>query len=156
TTYQTVSGDEINANEELEQQTKQYINGEEMTSSVLPVKSDEKHYPIAFNALPQIDKFAENGYTLEEMKMVNETKKILHMPDLAVSATCVRLPFFQSHAESVYVEVEKEGISVSDIHQILKAADGIVVEDDPENQLYPTPLSAEGKNDVFVGRIRKD
>lgn len=155
-TYQAVSGAGLNANEELMQQTKQFVDGEEMTSSVLPVKSDQEHFPIAFNALPQIDVFTDNGYTLEEMKMVNETKKILHMPDLPVSATCVRLPFFQSHAESVYVEVEKENVRVSDVQEILGSAEGIVVEDDPKNQVYPTPLSAQDKNDVFVGRIRKD
>src|SRR5699024_6938323 len=91
-----------------------------------------------------------------EMKMVNETKKLLHMPDLSVSATCVRLPFFRSHAESIYVEIEKDGVAVTDVQQILKDAPGIVLEDDPDNQLYPTPLGAEGKEDVFVGRIRKD
>lgn len=155
-TYQAVSGAGLDANEELVEQTKQYINGEDMTCSILPVKSDKNHYPIAFNALPQIDKFSENGYTFEEMKMVNETKKILHLPNLAISATCVRLPFFQSHAESIYVEIDKEDVSVTDIQQTLKDAEGIVVEDDPENQIYPTPLSAEGKHDVFVGRIRKD
>jgi len=127
-----------------------------MTSFVLPVKSSGTHYPIAFNALPQIDVFTDNGYTLEEMKMVNETKKILHMPNLAVSATCVRLPFYRSHAESIYVEIEKEGVDVSEVKQILNNANGIVVEDDPGRQIYPTPLGAEGKNAVFAGRIRRD
>lgn len=155
-TYQAVSGAGLEANTELTEQTEQFLNGEEMRSSVLPVGSDARHYPIAFNALPQIDVFTDNGYTFEEMKMVNETKKLLHMPDLAVSATCVRLPFFRSHAESIYVEIEKDGVTVSDVQQILKSAPGIVLEDDPANQLYPTPLSAEGKSDVFVGRVRKD
>ncbi|WP_164671156.1 aspartate-semialdehyde dehydrogenase [Virgibacillus doumboii] len=155
-TYQAVSGSGLQANEELIKQTEQFMNGEEMTSSILPVKNDEKHYPIAFNALPQIDVFTDNGFTFEEMKMVNETKKLLHMPDLAVSATCVRLPIFRSHAESIYVEIEKKSVTVSDVQQILNDEPGIVLEDDPDNQLYPTPLGAEGKNDVFAGRIRKD
>lgn len=155
-TYQAVSGAGLEANAELLDQTKQFVDGEEKTASILPVGSDAKHYPIAFNALPQIDVFTDNGYTFEEMKMVNETKKLLHMPDLPVSATCVRLPFFRSHAESIYVEVEKEGVTVSDVHRILNEAPGIVLEDDPANQLYPTPLRAEGKEDVFVGRVRKD
>lgn len=155
-TYQAVSGAGLEANEELKAQTKQYADSEEMTPSVLPVKNDEQHYPIAFNALPQIDVFTDNGYTMEEMKMINETKKILHTPDLAIAATCVRLPIFRSHAESVYVEVEKEGVTVSEMQNILKNAEGITVEDNPEEQSYPTPLRAEGKSDVFVGRIRKD
>ncbi|MUV37790.1 Aspartate-semialdehyde dehydrogenase [Lentibacillus sp. JNUCC-1] len=155
-TYQAVSGAGLEANEELAAQTGQFLKGEDMTSSVLPVKGDEKHYPIAFNALPQIDVFTDNGFTFEEMKMVNETKKLLHMPDLAVSATCVRLPIFRSHAESIYIEVEQDGVSVADLKRILKDAPGVVLEDDPDSQLYPTPLSAEGKDDVFVGRIRKD
>lgn len=155
-TYQAVSGAGLEANDELREQTEQFLNGDEMTSSILPVGSDEKHYPIAFNALPQIDVFTDNGYTFEEMKMVNETKKLLHMPDLAVSATCVRLPFFRSHAESIYVEVEKDGVTVSDFQHILSEAPGVVLEDDPNSQLYPTPLAAEGKKDVFVGRVRKD
>ncbi|HLR01555.1 MAG TPA: aspartate-semialdehyde dehydrogenase [Virgibacillus sp.] len=155
-TYQAVSGAGLHASEELAEQTKQYIDDEEMTRSILPVKNADEHYPIAFNALPQIDVFTSNGYTFEEMKMVNETKKILHMPDLEISATCVRLPFFRSHAESIYVEIDKEGVGVSDLRRLLQNAEGVVVEDDPNHQLYPTPLSAEGKHDVFVGRIRKD
>ncbi|WP_174613344.1 aspartate-semialdehyde dehydrogenase [Virgibacillus ihumii] len=155
-TYQAVSGAGNSANEELENQTKQFLNNEEMKAELLPVKGDKKHYPIAFNALPQIDVFQENGYTFEEMKMINESKKILHLPELPVSATCVRLPFFQSHAESVYVDVDKNGLSASDLQDVLRKAEGIILEDDPANQVYPTPLSAMNKEEVFVGRIRKD
>ncbi|WP_077621917.1 aspartate-semialdehyde dehydrogenase [Sediminibacillus massiliensis] len=155
-TYQAVSGAGTSAAEELREQSKQFLNGEELQAELLPVKGDEKHYPIAFNALPQIDVFQENGYTFEEMKMINETKKILHSPDLHVAATCVRLPFFTSHAESVYIELEKEGLEVSDIHRVLEKAEGIALEDDPASQSYPTPLSAAGKSEVFVGRVRKD
>ncbi|RLL45366.1 aspartate-semialdehyde dehydrogenase [Oceanobacillus piezotolerans] len=155
-TYQAVSGAGANAVIELEEQSKQYLNKQEMEANLLPVKGDKKHYPIAFNALPQIDVFQENGYTFEEMKMINETKKIMHLPELPVAATCVRLPFFTSHAESVYIEVEKEGVTVQDIQAELAGFDGIELQDDPSNQVYPTPLSAANKEEVFVGRIRKD
>lgn len=155
-TYQAVSGAGEQANAELDAQTKQYTANEEMKAELLPVKGDKKHYPIAFNALPQIDMFQENGYTFEEMKMINETKKIMHAPDLAVAATCVRLPIFTSHAESIYVEVEKEGLTVSDLWKVINSADGVVLEDDTKAQVYPTPLSATDKESVFVGRVRKD
>lgn len=155
-TYQAVSGAGTQAVEELKQQTRAFLDGKELNPEILPVKSDQKHYPIAFNALPQIDVFQENGYTFEEMKMINETKKIMHMPDLKVAATCVRLPFFTSHAESVYIEVEDDTATVEKLKNLLAAAEGIVLEDDPDTQTYPTPLSAEGKRDVFVGRIRQD
>ncbi|QTM99463.1 aspartate-semialdehyde dehydrogenase [Sediminibacillus dalangtanensis] len=155
-TYQAVSGAGTSAAEELREQSKAFLNGEELEAEIMPVKGDKKHFPIAFNALPQIDTFEENGYTFEEMKMINETKKIMHAPNLPVAATCVRLPFFTSHAESVYIEVEKEGLQAADIHEVLRNADGITLEDDPSEQEYPTPLSAAGKSDVFVGRVRKD
>ncbi|MCP3031246.1 aspartate-semialdehyde dehydrogenase [Halobacillus sp. A1] len=155
-TYQAVSGAGNEAADELRQQSQSFLNGEELEANILPVGGDEKHYPIAFNALPQIDKFQENGYTFEEMKMINETKKIMHAPKLQVAATCVRLPFFTSHAESVYVEVDQKGVTVDQLKALISKAEGIVLEDDPANQSYPTPLSSAGKRDVFVGRIRKD
>ncbi|ARI77456.1 aspartate-semialdehyde dehydrogenase [Halobacillus mangrovi] len=155
-TYQAVSGAGNEAADELREQSQAFLDGEELDAKVLPVKGDEKHYPIAFNALPQIDVFQENGYTFEEMKMINETKKIMHMPNLSVAATCVRLPFFTSHAESVYIEVEKDGVTVEEVKQLLSQAPGIVLEDDPASQKYPTPLSSAGKRDVFVGRVRRD
>ncbi|GAA0448804.1 MAG: aspartate-semialdehyde dehydrogenase [Bacillota bacterium] len=155
-TYQAVSGAGNQANMELEQQSKDYLDNKEMEASLLPVKGDKKHFPIAFNALPQIDVFQDNGYTFEEMKMINETKKIMHAPELSVAATCVRLPFFTSHAESVYIEVNKEGVTVADLWNELKHAEGVILEDDPSAQLYPTPLSASNKEAVFVGRVRKD
>ncbi|SES76603.1 aspartate semialdehyde dehydrogenase [Oceanobacillus limi] len=155
-TYQAVSGAGTQANNELAEQSQQFLNGEEMQAEILPVKGDEKHYPIAFNALPQIDVFQENGYTFEEMKMINETKKIMHEPDLSVAATCVRLPFFTSHAESVYVELDQKGLSVQDVWNELEKANGVVLEDNPSTQTYPTPLSAANKEEVFVGRVRKD
>jgi aspartate-semialdehyde dehydrogenase len=155
-TYQAVSGAGATAVEELMEQTKSIITGETVEPKILPVKSDKNHYQIAFNAIPQIDKFQENGYTYEEMKMINETKKIMHLPDLQVSATCVRLPVAVGHSESVYFEVETEGVSAQEIKELLKDAPGVVLQDDPENQVYPMPANCVGKNDVFVGRIRKD
>ncbi|HLQ84264.1 MAG TPA: aspartate-semialdehyde dehydrogenase [Pseudogracilibacillus sp.] len=155
-TYQAVSGAGLAAQEEMVNQTKQFLNGEEMTAEVLPAGSDKRHFPIAFNALPQIDVFEENGYTKEEMKMINETKKIMNDETLEVAATCVRLPIFTSHAESVYVEIDKSGVSVDEFKQIIASGDGIILEDDPNTQTYPTPLSSADKKEVFVGRVRKD
>ncbi|OEH92307.1 aspartate-semialdehyde dehydrogenase [Bacillus solimangrovi] len=155
-TYQAVSGAGAVAINELRDQSQAMLNEEEYTPEVLPVKSDKKHYPIAFNALPQIDLFQDNGFTFEEMKMINETKKIMHLPELEVAATCVRLPIEIGHAESVYVELDTNGKSAQDIKDMLKNAPGIVLEDNPNEQVYPTPLSSAGKKEVFVGRIRKD
>ncbi|WP_026906172.1 aspartate-semialdehyde dehydrogenase [Paucisalibacillus globulus] len=155
-TYQAVSGAGNQAVEELKLQAEKFLSNEVINPELLPVKADKKHFPIAFNALPQIDLFQENGYTLEEMKMINETRKIMHAPKLPVAATCVRLPFFTSHAESVYIEVGQEGLTTQDLWKVLRHADGITVQDDPSEQEYPTPLSAAGKTDVFVGRVRKD
>jgi aspartate-semialdehyde dehydrogenase len=155
-TYQAVSGAGAAAVEELMQQTKAILNNETIETNILPVGSDKKHYQIAFNAIPQIDKFQENGYTFEEMKMINETKKIMHMPELQVSATCVRLPVAVGHSESVYFEIESDNVSAAEIKELLKDAPGVILQDDPENQLYPMPADCVGKNEVFVGRIRND
>ncbi|MGD6877321.1 aspartate-semialdehyde dehydrogenase [Bacillus infantis] len=155
-TYQAVSGSGAAAVEELYSQTKAIINNEEHEPKILPVKGDKKHYQIAFNAIPQIDMFQDNGFTFEEMKMINETKKIMDMPDLQVAATCVRLPVATGHSESVYFELEAGGVGAQEIKDILKDAPGVVLQDDPENQIYPMPADCVGKNDIFVGRIRKD
>jgi len=155
-TYQAVSGSGAVAVEELNEQTKAIINNEEFEPKILPVKGDKKHYQIAFNAIPQIDLFQENGFTYEEMKMINETKKIMHKPELSVAATCVRLPVAVGHSESVFIEVDTEGVTAADLKALLKDAPGVVLQDDPENQIYPMPADCVGKNDVFVGRIRKD
>lgn len=155
-TYQAVSGAGAAAIQELKEQAQAILNGDNYEPKVLPVKSESNHYQIAFNAIPQIDKFTENGFTYEEMKMINETKKIMHMPELQVAATCVRLPVETGHSESVYFEIDTTGVSTSEIKELLKASPGIVLQDDPENQLYPMPANCVGKNDVFVGRIRKD
>lgn len=155
-TYQAVSGAGAAAIDELKNQTRAIIEGETIEPKILPVKGDKNHYQIAFNAVPQIDKFEENGYTFEEMKMINETKKIMHMPQLKVAATCVRLPVETGHSESVYFEINREGIDVENIRTLLGDADGIILQDNPNEQLYPMPAYAVGKKDVFVGRIRKD
>ncbi|OLN22742.1 aspartate-semialdehyde dehydrogenase [Domibacillus antri] len=155
-TYQAVSGAGAKAVEELYNQTKAIVNNEPFEPQILPVGSDKKHYQIAFNAIPQIDKFQDNGFTYEEMKMINETKKIMHMDDLPVAATCVRLPVATGHSESLYFETEKGGLTASDIQALLKDAPGVVLQDNPAEQVYPMPADCVGKNDVFVGRIRKD
>ncbi len=123
---------------------------------ILPVKSDVKHFQIAFNAIPQIDKFTDNGYTYEEMKMINETKKIMHLPEVKVAATCVRIPVATGHSESVYFEIDEAGVQPQEIKALLENAPGVVLQDDPSQQIYPMPADSVGKNDVFVGRIRKD
>ncbi|WP_404452257.1 aspartate-semialdehyde dehydrogenase [Virgibacillus necropolis] len=155
-TYQSVSGAGTSAVQELEDQSKAVLEGKETTPEILPVKNGAKHYPIAFNALPQIDVFQDNGFTFEEMKMINESKKILHDLDLSVAATCVRLPFFTSHAESVYIETEGTNVTVDDVQKTFQHAEGVVLEDDPATQTYPTPVSAVNKKEVFIGRVRKD
>ena len=155
-TYQAVSGSGVAAVEEMNEQTKAILNNEAFEPAILPVKSDKKHYQIAFNAIPQIDLFQENGFTYEEMKMINETKKIMHDPEMHVAATCVRIPIAVGHSESLYMEIDQEGVSAEDIKELLKDAPGVVLQDDPANQVYPMPADSVGKNDVFVGRIRKD
>lgn len=155
-TYQAVSGAGAEAIDEMYTQSKQVMNDEEVTTEILPVGGDKKHYQIAFNAIPQIDLFQDNGFTFEEMKMINETKKIMHDDKLNVAATCVRLPIETGHSESIYIEVEKDDVAVNDIKEVLTEAQGITLQDDPTQQVYPMAIDAAGKDDVFVGRIRKD
>jgi len=155
-TYQAVSGAGAAAVQELMDEAKAILNEEPIEPTILPVKSDAKHFQIAFNAIPQIDKFQDNGYTFEEMKMINETKKIMHLPELPVAATCVRLPVAVGHSESVYFEIEQDGVSANEIKELLKDAPGVELQDDPDNQIYPMPANCVGKNEVFVGRIRND
>ncbi|CAM3705712.1 aspartate-semialdehyde dehydrogenase [Mesobacillus zeae] len=155
-TYQAVSGAGAAAVDELKRQTKALMNDEEVEPKILPVKSASKHYQIAFNAVPQIDTFQDNGFTFEEMKMINETKKIMHMPSLQVAATCVRLPIAIGHSESVYFETETAGLTIDEAKDLMKNAPGVILEDDPSQQLYPMPANCVGKNEVFVGRMRKD
>lgn len=112
-------------------------------------------YPIAGNCIPHIDSFLENGYTKEEMKMVNETRKILHAPDMKITATTVRVPVFNSHSESINIEFENS-YDLNELKEVLSNAPGIIVQDDIENNIYPLPLSASGSDETYVGRIRRD
>ncbi|WP_341282519.1 aspartate-semialdehyde dehydrogenase [Paenibacillus sp. FSL H8-0537] len=154
-TYQAVSGAGAKAIEEMLRQTRASLDGEAVNPAILPVGSLPVKHQIAFNAIPQIDKFQENGYTLEEMKMVNETKKILDDQSIEVTATCVRIPVVYGHSESVFVEL-KNNYDLEDVKQLLSDAPGVVLVDDPANQLYPLATEAAGKPEVFVGRLRRD
>lgn len=149
-TYQAVSGTGSNAMEELRQQTAQMMAGER--DQIAP-----KAYPhqIAFNALPFVEAFLDNDYTTEEWKMVQETRKILHDEDMPISATCVRVPVYIGHGEAVNVEFGQP-MSSKEAREILSGAPGVKVLDSPKDDLYPLPISSEGTDDVFVGRIRQD
>ena len=147
-TYQSVSGTGREAMDELRDQTGQALRGEAPARSVYP-------HQIAFNLIPQIDSFDELGYTGEEMKMTNETRKIFDLPDLPVAATTVRVPVFISHSESVLVETERK-LTAAQAREILAKAPGIVVVDEPKKGIYPMPVDAAGRDEVFVGRIRED
>jgi aspartate-semialdehyde dehydrogenase len=148
TTFQSVSGTGRKAIHELYEQSKAFLKKRPLKKGVYP-------HQIAFNVLPHIDVFLENSYTKEEMKMVNETRKIMHLPELRITATCVRVPVFISHSESVNIETERE-ISAEKAREILSSAPGIKVEDDPSQNLYPLPINATGKDFTYIGRIRKD
>ncbi|MGM9580911.1 MAG: aspartate-semialdehyde dehydrogenase [Anaerovibrio sp.] len=154
-TYQAVSGGGKEAMAELEEQVKAINEGREVVANILPGASLAKHYQIAFNLIPQIDVFKENLYTKEEMKMIDETKKIMSDDSLRITATTIRVPVYRSHAESVNVEFEDE-ISVERAREVLAAFPGVTLTDNPDEQVYPMPLETSGKNDVEVGRIRKD
>lgn len=154
-TYQAVSGAGSQAVEELIEQTKDVLEGREVKPKLLPVSSLPVKHQIAFNAIPQIDKFHDNGYTLEEMKMILETKKIMDDDSIDVSATCVRIPVTHGHSESVYVEL-KEDYELEDVKRELAEAPGVTLMDNPAEQLYPMAIHAAGKPDVFVGRVRRD
>lgn len=154
-TYQAVSGAGKEGIEELSNQTTAVMDGREPEANVLPVGSLPKHYPIAFNVIPQIDVFLDNDYTKEEMKMVNETRKILHDDTMEIVPTTIRIPVYRSHSESVLVETE-EPVSVADFKAACDKFPGLIVRDNPAAQEYPMPLYTSGKNDCEIGRIRKD
>lgn len=145
--YQSASGAGGEAMNELIEQLKQSSLGEE-------VKVEKFAYQLALNLIPHIDVFTDNGYTKEEMKMFNETRKIMHS-DIAVSATCVRVPVMRAHSESIWVETEDE-LTLEQVRNAFENFNGIVVEDNPSEKKYPMPLFLSGKDEVFVGRIRKD
>ena len=154
-TYQAVSGAGREGMDELKNQLDALAHGEEAQAKVLPVAKLDKHYQIASNLLPQIDVFMDNLYTKEEMKMVDETRKIMEDDDLRVTATTIRVPVYRSHAESVNVEFADD-VSVDAARQALENFPGVIVRDNPAEMIYPQPLETSGKDDVAVGRIRKD
>jgi aspartate-semialdehyde dehydrogenase len=143
-----VSGTGADAIAELEGQIRAHVAGAEKQATVYP-------HPIAFNALPEIDTFLDNGYTKEEWKVVTESRKILHLPDLRMSCTAVRVPVFVGHSEAVHVET-RDPVSPEEARRLLAAIDGVVVEDDPAEHAYPLATRAAGRDEVFVGRIRQD
>lgn len=145
--YQAASGAGQAAMDELHEQYRQLINNE-------PVTVEKFAYQLAYNVIPQVDVFQDNGYTKEEMKMFNETRKIMHS-DIAVSAMCVRVPALRAHSESVWIETERP-ISVEEAKQAIEQGEGLVLMDCPEKKEYPMPLFLAGKDPVYVGRIRKD
>ncbi|SDN96039.1 aspartate-semialdehyde dehydrogenase [Desulfonauticus submarinus] len=147
-TYQAVSGTGQKAIQELENQVRQIFNMKEVECKVYP-------HQIAFNCLPHIDVFLDNDYTKEEMKMVNETKKIMHAPEIKVTATTVRVPVFYGHSESVNIEFYNS-ISAKEARAILSQAPGVKVLDNPKESIYPLAIYAAGEDDTFVGRIRED
>jgi aspartate-semialdehyde dehydrogenase len=147
-TYQSVSGTGGDALQELEGQIRAHVAGEPKTASVYP-------HPIAFNALPEIDAFLPNGYTREEWKVVQESRKILHLPDLRISCTAVRVPVFVSHSEAVHVETV-EPITPERARELFAAVPGVIVRDRPEDHVYPLATEAAGRDEVFVGRVRQD
>ena len=145
--YQSASGAGAQAMAELQQQYREIVEGK-------PVTVKKFAYQLAYNVIPQIDVFQDNGYTKEEMKMFNETRKILHS-DVACSAMCVRISALRSHSEAVWVQTERP-LEVEEVRRAMDAAPGVTLLDDPSTQTYPMPLFTGGKDDVFVGRIRKD
>ncbi len=148
TTFQSVSGTGKKAMDELLHQTSDILNFKKVRSNIYP-------HQIAFNCLPHIDKFMQDGYTKEEHKMVNETIKILGDNSIRITATTVRVPVFRGHSESVNIETEKK-LSPNEVRALLSDAPGIVVYDAPEKNLYPLPVDATGRDEVYVGRIRED
>lgn len=145
--YQSASGAGASAMDELKNQYRQIVNGEEVTVSKFP-------FQLAYNVIPQVDVFTDNDYTKEEMKMFNETRKIMHS-DVRCSATCVRVGTLRSHSESIWIETEQP-LVVEEVRKAIAEADGCQLVDEPANQKYPMPLYTAGKDDVYVGRIRKD
>jgi len=147
-TYQSVSGTGAAAVQELTEQTRQVLDGNATQAHVYP-------HQIGFNLLPQVDVFLGSGYTKEEWKIINETRKIMHEPELAISATCVRVPVYVGHSEAVHVQFTRS-VSPEDFDSIVREAPGVTVQDEPSVNVYPTPWSVAGKDDTYVGRIRQD
>lgn len=147
-TYQAASGAGATAMKELENQYAELLEGKEPTV-------DKFAYQLAYNVIPQVDVFVDNDYTKEEMKMYNETRKIMHSDDIAVSATCVRIPVLRAHSEAIWVETEKP-LEIAAVKEAFEKAPGLVVCDNPAEKVYPMPLNAAGTDPVYVGRLRRD
>ena len=147
-TYQSVSGTGADAIAELEDQIRAHVEGRPKTAAVYP-------HPIAFNAVPEIDTFLDNGYTREEWKIVTESRKILHLPELRLSCTAVRIPVFVSHSEAVHVET-RDPLTPERARRLFEAVPGVVVRDDPATHDYPLATEAAGRDEIFVGRVRAD
>ena len=147
-TYQAVSGTGGKATRELQDQVEAYVEQRPLTANVYP-------HQVAFNALPQVDVFLDNGYTKEEWKLVTESRKILHLPDLRISSTAVRIPVFVAHSEAVHVETT-DPITPDRARTLFAAVPGVVVQDDPSTSTYPLATTAAGSDEVFVGRVRQD
>jgi len=147
-TYQAVSGAGKAGIDELAKHARDYLDNKEARPEVF-------QHPIAFNLIPQIDIFVEEDYTREEMKMVWETRKIMHAPDLRIAPTAVRVPVFRSHSESINLETERY-LSIDEVKDILGRAPGVIVQDDPARSIYPMPITASNTDEVYVGRIRRD
>ena len=147
-TYQSVSGTGGAAMEELRTQSRQVLKGQMVDANAYP-------HQIAFNALPHIEPFTDNGYTKEEVKLRDETRKILHAPEIAISATCTRVPVMVGHSLAVHVEFTHP-ISVGEVRQLLSGFPGVGLLDDPNANVYPMPIQAADRNEVFVGRVRQD
>ncbi|MFH0757312.1 MAG: aspartate-semialdehyde dehydrogenase [Bacteroidota bacterium] len=146
-TYQAASGAGATAMAELEQQIKEIAAGK-------PVTVEQFQYQLAMNLIPQVDVFTANGYTKEEMKMYHESRKIMHT-GIQVSSTCVRVPVLRNHSEAIWLETEDE-LDLAQVREALASAEGVTLQDDPEYLVYPMPLGSASKDDVFVGRLRKD
>ena len=147
-TYQAVSGTGGKATRELQEQVEAYVDDRPLTANVYP-------HQVAFNALPQVDVFLDNGYTKEEWKVVTESRKILHLPELRISSTAVRIPVFVAHSEAVHVETT-DPITPERARTLFAAVPGVVVQDDPSTSTYPLATTAAGSDEVFVGRVRQD
>lgn len=150
-TYQSISGAGNRAIDRFKEEVLSIVDNEFSLDGF-----EDQNHPLAFNLIPQIDQFGNNDYTKEEIKMMEETKKILADPELKIAATCVRVPVFVSHSESVYVEIGQDDVSKEEFTKVLKSQQSIKLLDEPSKGIYPTPEIAKGKEEVYIGRVRKD
>jgi aspartate-semialdehyde dehydrogenase len=154
-TYQAASGAGAEAVEELRAEVRASVSGEDYVPAILPVAGATKHYPLAFNVIPQVDTFEPDGYTHEETKMINESRKILGLPELRITATTVRVPVYYCHSESINITLQRS-VTMDEVRKALANWPGVHVVDDPGNQVYPMPIMYGESEDVYVGRLRPD